>query len=79
MAGMMEGVSRVVGDVVETGEMIAFKHTIFALPFAVISLITAASPGWPSARTWLWVGVAMVSARTAAMLSTGSPTTVSTA
>ena len=67
MAGMMEGVSRVVGGVVETGEMIAFKHTIFALPFAVISLITAASPGWPSARTWLWVGVAMVSARTAAM------------
>jgi len=67
MAGMMEGVSRIVGNVVETGEMIAFKHTIFALPFAVISLITAASPGWPSARTWLWVGVAMVSARTAAM------------
>ena len=67
MAGMMEGVLRVVGGVVETGEMIAFKHTIFALPFAVISLITAASPGWPSARTWLWVGVAMVSARTAAM------------
>jgi 4-hydroxybenzoate polyprenyltransferase len=67
MAGLREGVSRVVGDVVETGEMIAFKHTIFALPFAVISLITAATPGWPSARTWLWVGVAMVSARTAAM------------
>jgi len=67
MAGLREGVSRVVGDVVETGEMIAFKHTIFALPFAVISLITAAAPGWPSARTWLWVGVAMVSARTAAM------------
>ena len=51
----------------ETGEMIAFKHTVFALPFAIISLITAASPGWPTAHTWLWVAVAMVSARTAAM------------
>ena len=47
--------------------MIAFKHTIFALPFAIISLITAAAPGWPSARTWFWVMVAMVSARTSAM------------
>ena len=67
MEGLRERASRVTGDVVETGEMIAFKHTIFALPFAVISLITAASPGWPPAQTWLWVGLAMVSARTAAM------------
>lgn len=47
--------------------MIAFKHTIFALPFAVVALITAAAPGWPTAQTWLWVALAMVSARTAAM------------
>jgi 4-hydroxybenzoate polyprenyltransferase len=47
--------------------MIAFKHTIFALPFAIIALISAAAPGWPSIRTWFWVAVAMVSARTAAM------------
>ncbi len=47
--------------------MIAFKHTIFALPFAIIALISAAAPGWPSFRTWFWVAVAMVSARTAAM------------
>jgi 4-hydroxybenzoate polyprenyltransferase len=51
----------------ETGDMIAFKHTIFALPFAVVSLITAAAPAWPTAYTWLWVGLAMVSARTTAM------------
>jgi 4-hydroxybenzoate polyprenyltransferase len=51
----------------ETGEMIAFKHTVFALPFAVIALITAAAPKWPTPWTWLWVAVAMVSARTAAM------------
>ena len=59
--------SRVLSDLRETGEMIAFKHTVFALPFAVISLITAASPSWPSPATWLWVALAMVSARTAAM------------
>jgi 4-hydroxybenzoate polyprenyltransferase len=47
--------------------MIAFKHTVFALPFAVIALVTAAAPDWPTPRTWLWVIVAMVSARTAAM------------
>lgn len=67
MAGLTGATVRVLAGLRETGEMIAFKHTIFALPFAVISLITAAAPGWPTARTWLWVAVAMVSARTAAM------------
>jgi 4-hydroxybenzoate polyprenyltransferase len=67
MAGLKRSLSPWVASLRETGEMIAFKHTIFALPFAVIALITAADPGWPSPRTWLWVLVAMVSARTAAM------------
>jgi 4-hydroxybenzoate polyprenyltransferase len=67
MAGMNGVSSRVLSDLRETGEMIAFKHTIFALPFAVVSLITAAAPSWPSLATWLWVALAMVSARTAAM------------
>jgi len=67
MAGLTDTASRVATDLRETAEMIAFKHTIFALPFAVIALITAAAPGWPSLRIWLWVTVAMVSARTAAM------------
>ena len=60
-------ISRLAGDIGETAEMIAFKHTVFALPFAVISLITAADPGWSTLRVWVWVLVAMVSARTAAM------------
>lgn len=47
--------------------MIAFKHSVFALPFAVMSMITAAGAGWPSIRTWFWVIVAMVAARTSAM------------
>lgn len=67
MEGLSSPVVRVARDLRETGEMVAFKHSVFALPFAVISLITAAAPSWPSLRTWLWVAVAMVSARTAAM------------
>jgi len=67
MAGLTDIGSRFLAGLHETGDMIAFKHTVFALPFAVIALITAAAPGWPTPRTWLWVAVAMVSARTAAM------------
>lgn len=51
----------------ETAEMIKLQHTVFALPFAVISLVTATGTGWPAPRVWLWVLVAMVAARTAAM------------
>jgi len=67
MAGLIGPAGRILTGLRETGEMVAFKHTVFALPFAIISLITAADPGWPTAHTWLWVAVAMVSARTAAM------------
>ena len=67
MAGLTGSTGRILSGLRETGEMVAFKHTVFALPFAVISIITAAAPGWPTAHTWLWVAVAMVSARTAAM------------
>jgi 4-hydroxybenzoate polyprenyltransferase len=67
MAGLTGPAGRALGGLRETGEMIAFKHTVFALPFAIISLITAAAPGWPTARIWLLVAIAMVSARTAAM------------
>jgi 4-hydroxybenzoate polyprenyltransferase len=47
--------------------MIKLQHTVFALPFAIISLITAADEAWPAPATWMWVLVAMVGARTAAM------------
>jgi 4-hydroxybenzoate polyprenyltransferase len=67
MAGMSVAAHSIGAGLRETGEMIAFKHTVFALPFAVIAFITAAAPGWPPLATWLWVGVAMVAARTAAM------------
>ncbi|MCS7301042.1 MAG: putative 4-hydroxybenzoate polyprenyltransferase [Fimbriimonadales bacterium] len=47
-------------------EAIKFEHTIFALPFALLSLLYAAR-GVPDARILGWILVAMVAARTAAM------------
>ena len=47
-------------------DLIKFEHTIFALPFAVISLLVATA-GRPPLPVLLWVVVAMVGARTAAM------------
>lgn len=46
--------------------MIKFQHSIFALPFAVMSAFIAAR-GIPAAEKLLWILVAMVSARSAAM------------
>jgi len=51
-------------------EMIKFEHSVFALPFALTGALLAArftSHGWPSGRQILWIVVAMVSARSAAM------------
>jgi 4-hydroxybenzoate polyprenyltransferase len=47
-------------------EMIKFEHTIFALPFAFTGALLAAR-GIPSGETILWITVAMVGARSAAM------------
>lgn len=47
-------------------EMIKFSHTIFALPFALSGALLAAG-GIPTARQMLWIVLAMVGARTAAM------------
>ena len=51
-------------------EMIKFEHSIFALPFALTGALLAArftSHGWPTWRQFLWIVVAMVAARSAAM------------
>jgi len=51
-------------------EMIKFEHSIFALPFALTGALLAARwtrHGWPSVRQILWIVVAMVAARSAAM------------
>ena len=51
-------------------EMIKFEHSVFALPFALTGALLAAratSHGWPTWRQVLWIVVAMVAARSAAM------------
>ena len=49
-----------------TLEMIKWEHSIFALPFALCGAFLAAH-GIPSVRQLLWIIVAMVAARSAAM------------
>jgi 4-hydroxybenzoate polyprenyltransferase len=46
--------------------MIKFSHTLFALPFALLSAVLAAG-GWPRGATILKILLAMVGARSAAM------------
>lgn len=47
-------------------EMIKWEHSVFALPFALCGAMLAAR-GWPSSWQLLWIVIAMVSARSAAM------------
>jgi len=47
-------------------EAIKIEHTVFALPFAYISMALAAQ-GWPGWRVVIWGTLAMVGARTLAM------------
>jgi 4-hydroxybenzoate polyprenyltransferase len=49
-----------------TLEMIKWEHSIFALPFALCGAMLAAN-GLPTPRQLLWIIVAMVTARSAAM------------
>jgi len=51
-------------------EMIKFEHSVFALPFALTGALLAARAtrhGWPTLLQILWIVVAMVAARSAAM------------
>ncbi len=54
-------------------EMIKFEHSVFALPFALTGALLAARvahktpSGWPTWRQILWIAIAMVAARSAAM------------
>jgi 4-hydroxybenzoate polyprenyltransferase len=50
-------------------EMIKFEHSVFALPFALVGALLAARAGGalPTVRQLLWIVVAMVGARSAAM------------
>src|SRR5258708_34974946 len=51
-------------------EMIKFEHSVFALPVALTGALLAARVsrhGWPTLRQVVWIVVAMVAARSAAM------------
>ena len=47
------------------GNLVMFSHTIFSLPFAVISMLIAAN-GMPHFSVFLWITVAFLGARTGA-------------
>src|SRR2546425_4459575 len=51
------------------GSFVKFSHTVFALPFALASMVVAARDrrGWPGWRTFGLILAAMVCARTCAM------------
>ena len=59
-------VSRGVSKVGTILEMIKFEHTIFAMPFALTSMMLAAD-GMPKLSTFGWIILAMVGARSSAM------------
>jgi 4-hydroxybenzoate polyprenyltransferase len=59
-------VSTVIKNTRLTLEMIKIEHTLFALPFAFLGAVLAAR-GLPSLLQILWIVVAMVGARSAAM------------
>jgi 4-hydroxybenzoate polyprenyltransferase len=50
-------------------DMIAFSHSIFAFPFALLGALLAvqASGSWPTPAQLGWIGLAMVGARSGAM------------
>lgn len=52
--------------IIQTAEMVKFSHSIFALPFALASMLIAAQ-GLPSARLVILIILAMVTGRNAAM------------
>jgi 4-hydroxybenzoate polyprenyltransferase len=50
--------------------MIKFEHSVFALPFALTGALLGARAkqhGWPTLRQFVWIIVAMIAARSAAM------------
>lgn len=59
-------ITRMIRSLKTTLEMIKIEHTLFALPFAFLGAVLAAR-GLPTLQQVLWITVAMVGARSAAM------------
>ena len=58
---------RLAGRIVAYGRMIRFPHSVFALPFALAAAALAANQSGITVRQLVWIVVAMVAARSAAM------------
>src|SRR5215470_8747770 len=56
----------IIKNIRTTLEMIKIEHTLFALPFGFLGAVLAAR-GLPGAWQILWITVAMIGARSAAM------------
>ncbi|MHB1305496.1 MAG: 4-hydroxybenzoate octaprenyltransferase [Limisphaerales bacterium] len=61
--------SALIRQLLKLADFVKISHTVFALPFALASMVVAArdSRGWPGLRVFLLILVAMVCARTCAM------------
>ena len=56
---------RVFSKINTYGELVMFSHTLFSLPFALISLFIAAK-GFPDLHTFIWVMVCLFAGRNGA-------------
>jgi 4-hydroxybenzoate polyprenyltransferase len=65
----MNGIKGIFQEIAKWGEFVKISHTVFALPFALASMLVAAreNRGWPGWRLFLLILGAMVTARTCAM------------
>lgn len=65
----MNWIRRCFREIAKWGEFVKFSHTVFALPFALASMLVAAreNRGWPGWRIFLLIMAAMITARTCAM------------
>jgi len=63
----MEILNNIKSKILEYFELIKFEHTIFAMPFALSGMLLASPTNFPAISTFIWVILAMVGGRTAAM------------
>jgi len=60
-------IRNLIAKIADYGRLIRFSHTVFALPFALASVALAWSIHPVTLRSFFWILIAMVSARSAAM------------
>ncbi len=46
-------------------DLVMFSHTLFSMPFAIVSMLWAAN-GLPKTRVFFWIIIALIGARTGA-------------